>query len=107
MDKRETKLNNYIDRLRQKIDIDTIIIFGSYSKDQCSPSSDIDILIVSDDFKRMSELEAYILLSEPLWDIEINVDPVSATIDDLKECTRASFLSNILSTGKVIFRKSA
>ena len=67
--KQKDKIDEYIDIVRKMIDIDTVIIFGSFfNPDFNAENSDIDILIVSDDFKNMSKLDAYKILSDPLWE---------------------------------------
>ena len=108
MDKTKDKIDNYISLLKKYIDIEMIIIFGSYlTKTFKKNESDIDILIVSDDFTNMTKLDAYKLLSKPLWSININIDPISVTSEEIENHENASFLSEILKTGKVIFKKTA
>lgn len=108
MDKTKDKIDRYISLLKNDIDIEMIIIFGSYlSNTYKKYESDIDILIVSDDFNNMTKLDAYKLLSKPLWDIKINIDPISVTREEIENHENASFLSEILKTGKVIFKKTA
>ncbi len=105
MDKTKNKIDKYIDFIKKSIDIDMIVIFGSYlNKTFNRNESDIDILIVSDDFTNMTKLDAYKLLSKPLWDININIDPISITKKEIENYKNASFISEILRTGKVIFK---
>lgn len=107
MDETKDKIERYIDILRQQLNVELIIIFGSYLTGKFSDDSDIDILIAAAEFSEMSKLEAFNILSRPIWELKINIDPVPATMEEIRNYPRASFLSEIMKTGRVIFRKSA
>ncbi len=108
MDKTKDKIDEYIDIIRKVIDIDTVIIFGSFLNPGFNAeNSDIDILIVSNDFKNMSKLDAYKIVSDPLWDLKINIDPIPVSKDEIRNHDSASFISEIIRTGKVFYKKTA
>ncbi len=107
MDETKFKIEKYIEILQQQLNIELIIIFGSYLKDSYSRDSDIDILVVASEFSRMSKLDAYKMLSRPMWDLKINIDPIPATPEEVQEYDRASFLAEVMNTGKIVYQKSA
>ena len=107
MDETEVKLERYIEILRQQLNVELIVIFGSYLSGAYTEDSDIDILVVAAEFSQMSKLEAYRILSRPLWDLKINLDPIPATTDEIKNYHRASFLAEVINTGQIIYQKSA
>jgi predicted nucleotidyltransferase len=103
----ETKIEKYIEILRKQLNIEVIIVFGSYLTDAFSKDSDIDILVVASEFSKMSKLDAYKILSKPIWDVKLNIDPIPAAPEEIKNYKKASFLSEIMNSGKVVFPKSA
>lgn len=107
MGETEVKIEKYIETIRKQLDIELIVIFGSYLTGRFSDESDIDLLIVASEFSRMSKLEAFKILSKPIWDLKLNVDPIPAAPEDVKDYNRASFIHEIMNTGRVLFPKSA
>lgn len=107
MDETKDKIEQYIEILRQQLNVELIIIFGSYLNERFSDESDIDILVAATEFNHMSKLEAFKILSRPIWDLKLNIDPIPATMEEIRDYPKASFLSEILNTGRVIYRKSA
>jgi predicted nucleotidyltransferase len=103
----ETKIEKYIAALRKQLNIELIVIFGSYLTERFSSDSDIDILVVASEFSKINKLEAYKILSRPIWDIKLNIDPIPAAPEEIKSHQKASFLSEIMNSGKVVFPKSA
>ena len=107
MGKTEDKIEKYIAVIKNQLDVELIVIFGSYLTDRFSAESDIDMLIVASEFSKMSKLEAFKILSKPIWDLRINVDPIPAAPAEMKDYKRASFLYQIMNTGRVLYPKSA
>jgi len=108
MDKTKDKIEEYIKLLKKEIDIEMVILFGSYLSDKFNEKdSDIDMLIVSKDFEKIDKLKAYKILSRPLWEIDVNIDPISATVEEIERNERGTFLSEIIRTGKIIYKKTA
>lgn len=46
-------LKVYLDELKKKIDLQKVILFGSYARGIANEDSDIDLVVLSDDFKKM------------------------------------------------------
>ncbi len=107
MDETQNKLEQYIETLKKQLDIVTIIIFGSYLTNRFSAGSDIDILVVAKEFSKMNKLEAFKILSKPIWEVKLNLDPIPASPEEIRSIKRASFLAEILKTGRVLYPKSA
>jgi predicted nucleotidyltransferase len=103
----ETKIEKYIASLKQQLNIELIVLFGSYLTGEFSKDSDIDILVVASEFSKISKLEAYKILSKPIWDIQLNIDPIPAAPEEIQNYQKASFLTEIMDSGKIVFPKSA
>ena len=76
-------------------------MFGSYAKGMASQDSDIDLAVFSEDFNRLSRLEATALLYSKLWGIRLNIEPLGFGVDKLIDTD--PFIDEILQTGKVIY----
>jgi predicted nucleotidyltransferase len=48
-------LNQFLREVSKSIKVDQMIIFGSYAKGTATPDSDIDVLVISDNFKKVRE----------------------------------------------------
>lgn len=107
MDDTQNKLEKYIETLKKQLDIVTIIIFGSYLTNRFTADSDIDILVVAKEFSKMNKLDAFKILSKPIWEVKLNLDPIPASPEEIKSIKKASFLAEIFNTGKVVYSKSA
>ena len=107
MDETKDKIEKYIEILRRQLNVELVIIFGSYLTERFSDESDIDILVAAVEFSTMSKLEAYKILSKPIWELKLNIDPIPVTVEEISDYPRASFLSEVMSSGKVVYRKAA
>lgn len=107
MEQAKAKIERYINIIRSQLNVEMIVIFGSYLRDAYTDDSDIDILVVATEFSQMSKLEAYKILSKPIWELKVNLDPIPATPEEIKNYDHASFMAEIMNTGKVLYQKSA
>lgn len=107
MDETKDKIEKYIEILRRQLNVELVIIFGSYLTERFSDESDIDILVAAVEFSTMSKLEAYKMLSKPIWELKLNIDPIPATVEEISDFPKASFLSEVMSSGKVVYRNAA
>ncbi len=54
---------NFVNALREKLDVKKAILFGSSASGRAGKDSDIDLLIISDEFKKMPLIERLVFLS--------------------------------------------
>ncbi len=57
-------IENYRQNLEGKIKVEKIILFGSNAQDKAHRDSDIDLIIISPQFKKMDFIKRLILLSK-------------------------------------------
>ncbi len=76
-------LNRFIRRLPPSLKVDEVIIFGSYFHGQATEDSDIDVLVVSDDFQTMDVDERDDMLYRASRDIEPVIEPWGFTHQEL------------------------
>ncbi|MCS7138953.1 MAG: nucleotidyltransferase domain-containing protein [Crenarchaeota archaeon] len=82
----EEKLIDAVFRLASKMGlrINSIILFGSYARMENLQWSDVDLLIISDDFSSMS-IENRVRLVLEKWDYEKPVEPVCLAPEEVSE----------------------
>ncbi len=103
------KINKLVYRLVKNlshngIPVERLILYGSYARGFQKRDSDIDIAVISSVFEGKGILRRQELLGEALCDIG---EPIEALGYTPKECRRPSplsFLSEILSTGRLIYK---
>ncbi len=89
-------VNAFLDRLKARIRIESAIIYGSAAKNANGQWSDIDILIISDDFFNIPLLERIGLF------IELKVGKAEALGYTYEELKRMADKSNSLALGALI-----
>jgi len=85
------------------IAVEKIVLYGSYAKGTPRPHSDIDLAIISPDFrgKKMFEIQATLagLLSQYLSVTEL----IGYSSDEYQSASPESFIGEIKRTGKVLY----
>ncbi|KKQ02973.1 MAG: hypothetical protein US18_C0038G0002 [Parcubacteria group bacterium GW2011_GWB1_36_5] len=91
-------VKEYVSELKNDIDIDRVIVFGSQVNGKASSASDIDVAIVSDFFD--SNKYNYSYLFQKLWKVKnSNIDPVGYSPRDYRAKTPSPLLSEIRQNG--------
>jgi uncharacterized protein len=109
--KTQLELTEYLDSMVQKLskaaNIDEIILFGSYAKGCADDYSDVDIAIVSSDFKsNNASLNALGLVKKiKLYDPDLQlVGFKSSSYNNEDEWIHPEFIREIKRTGKLLYR---
>jgi predicted nucleotidyltransferase len=92
-------LDQYLATVSQSITVDQVIIFGSQVAGKAAPDSDIDVLVVSDDFKRLDEGQRFDILHPARLNIEPNIDPWGFTSDELANLSPLSIFGSARDRG--------
>jgi predicted nucleotidyltransferase len=96
-------VRRYVEALRRLGVIPTrVLLFGSHARGQAGPWSDIDLLIVSPDFDRITPPERPRILARANRDLLAPIQALWATPEALEAATPASFLRAILDEGRDI-----
>lgn len=68
------------------VDVQAVYLFGSYAKGEWLKTSDIDLIIVSDDWEGIPQLRRLDILNRIIWERRLgNVEAFPATSKDLRE----------------------
>lgn len=86
------------------IPVKRLILYGSYAKGNPKPYSDIDIAVISPFFEGKGILKRQELLGEALYGLGEPIEALGYTLKECKNPPLLSFLSEILSTGKLIYK---
>lgn len=89
-------IKRYIKKISQHYKIDSIILFGSYAKGTEDEDSDIDIAIISSDFKDVIEDGAKLI--GLTWKIDTRIEPHPIATEDYKNVSNP-FVKEIVDTG--------
>ena len=92
----EDSIQKFIEEIKKKYNITAIILFGSYAKGTENEDSDIDIAVVSEDFKDIYDCMA--VLMGMTWDIDARIEPHPITTKDFEKVSN-SFIKEIVDTG--------
>jgi hypothetical protein len=96
------EVENFLRRISSKCNIKRAIIFGSAIKGEFREDSDIDLIIVSDEFKGKSALKRPVQLYLE-WDLDHPVDFICYTTDEFEELkNRVSLVKEALKKGVVV-----
>lgn len=73
-------ISNFKKAIESKgIKIDRLILFGSYATGKYRDSSDIDIVVISDDFKDKSYWERIDILSSAIYEVFVPIEAIAMT----------------------------
>ena len=96
---------NLINCLEDKnIRVRQLILFGSYANGKAKPYSDIDIAVISPFFEGKGILKRQELLGEAIYPLQEPIEALGYTPQEYKNAAPASFLAEIISTGKIIYK---
>ena len=89
-------IQKYLERISEHYKIEAIILFGSYAKGTENENSDIDIAIISSDFKDIIEDGANLI--GYTWKIDTRIEPHPITTEDYESIANP-FVKEIIDTG--------
>ncbi len=82
------------------IKVDRIILFGSYATGTYHEGSDIDIVVISEDFREKSYWERIEILSDAIYEIFEPIEAVAMTPEEWE--SRDSMIVDYAEKGEVI-----
>ena len=96
-------ISDYIVELSKLgIRVQKVILYGSYAKGKIRKDSDIDLIVVSGDFKKKILRERLEILGIAAVRLMKPIEAYGVTSDEIKVPQTASFLEEALSSGVVV-----
>jgi uncharacterized protein len=101
----QSTLKSIVDRLVSKLDVEKIILFGSYAAGKQGRDSDIDLFVLLNTTKR--GIDRHAMVSEILEPRKIPMDIIIRTPSELRKRKNYfdPFIRNIEINGKVLYEK--
>ncbi len=90
-------LKNYLKNLSTEISIDKVILFGSYARGTTHKDSDINLAIISNDFKGKRRVDNINYLLLKAIDYDVDLEPFPFTPDEF--IFQEGFIKEVLRDG--------
>ena len=90
----QSPLKQFIRNLPRSINVDRVIVFGSYLEGTAEPDSDIDVIVVSENFKQMDEDQRLDLLYFAKRYVDPEIHPWGFTNDELQAASPLTTLGH-------------
>lgn len=94
-----------VDFLSPHIQIERVVLFGSYAGGSFREDSDFDMAVISKDFETMSILEKIDLFSKTALAVDSRVELKGFGLDEFLNPEKGSLLGMIKQHGKTIYQK--
>ena len=88
--------------LSKHIGVEHLILFGSYANGSPRADSDIDVIVVSDDFKAMSVFDKISLLANASVAVDSRIELIGVSTNEYAQAQQGTLLSSIKEYGKVL-----
>lgn len=92
-------LTQFVKNIPASIKVDQVIVFGSYLEGTARSDSDIDVIVVSDDFRGMDEDQRLKLLYQSRRFIEPEVHRWGFTSEELNQASELTTLGYARTSG--------
>ena len=94
----------YIAYVRREFNIQKAILYGSYVYGTPREDSDIDLLVLSEDFARMTKVLRHQRLGWLAWQAGTDyIQPIGFTLKELEQASDLSLLGEIRERGIVVY----
>ena len=81
-------IKKYIEQVKKDVNINKVLLFGSYARNNATENSDVDLAIISEEFDKAPLLEKVKLYQlRHRADIHYDIQPVPVGLDEYNNCT--------------------
>lgn len=101
----DSVLRRFVEELNKQIEVDQVVLFGSYGRNDPRDYSDIDVAVVSPDFHGGNEAD-YLLLGRVARRVHVLLEPIPYTPEDFEKSDLGDFISEIKKSGRIVYKKS-
>lgn len=108
MFKRRQKIERIIERYKQElknlgIKVEKIVLYGSYAKGKPRPDSDIDLIVISDDFKNLDLRERLEILGLAAGRVFEPIEALGYTKEEIESEEKESFVAEVLNSVSIAY----
>jgi len=98
-------VREYVNALEPTINVERIILYGSYANGRPHQWSDVDLAIISRDFAQKSWWQRQGILGNALKNNDAMIEALGYSIAEYNNAIPQTFLGEIKRTGKVIYTR--
>lgn len=96
-------VQEYVSRLNRTITVDKVLLFGSYADGEALSTSDIDLVVISEDFANIVFHERLVFLLKH-WHAHIGADILGYTSEEFDRFSQGiTLIAEIKNKGKIIW----
>lgn len=95
-------LKNYLDKLQSQLPLDGVYLYGSWAENRATQESDVDLLVLSSYFKKLSEEERDRLLYRLSVGIPLDLHLHGLTPEEYKNASYLTTVGVVRDSGKAI-----
>lgn len=95
-------MRDFVGMLSEHARVERVILFGSRARGEATEASDIDLLVVSPDFGQ-DPLADFTLLYGCIPPLDVDVDAIPRTPEQVAAAEPDSFLATVLEDGVVVY----
>jgi predicted nucleotidyltransferase len=92
-------VKQFIRNIPPSIKVDRVLIFGSYLEGTATEESDIDVMVISDDFKTLDEEQRLDILYDVAENIEPVIHPWGFSTEELENASELTTLWYVRTSG--------
>ncbi|MSQ27703.1 MAG: nucleotidyltransferase domain-containing protein [Dehalococcoidia bacterium] len=100
----EAGISDFVEQLRKRIDLDAVILFGSYASGTPGEWSDIDLAVISPDFEGLPIWCRQEIIGKLSVHRFPNLSPIGYPSSEYYDPGPHSFLREIIRTGRVVWQ---
>jgi uncharacterized protein len=103
----KTLVNQYILNLKARgFHVETVVLFGSYARDNAHAGSDIDLAVIAPQFTRLNIRERYETLGLANMELRAPIQAIGYTPRQWRYPEQGSFIDEIQRTGRIIYQRA-
>jgi glucose-1-phosphate thymidylyltransferase len=103
-DQLRQRIEKYLAAVREQYRVERAILYGSYAKGTPREDSDIDLIILSPDFKGTPKLERHQKLGWISWQARTTyIEPLGFTPEEYESASPLGLLAEARETGRVVY----
>ena len=99
-------VNQYIRNLEARgVRVQTVVLFGSYARNDAHAGSDIDLAVVAPQFARLNIRERYETLGMANMELRAPIQAIGYAPRQWRYPERGIFIDEIQRTGRIVYRR--
>lgn len=97
-----TSLTSYLEKLKKQFPLDGVYLYGSWAENRANSDSDVDLLILSVYFGKLSEDERDRLLYRLSVGVPLDLHIYGLTPKEYKDASRLTTIGAVRDSGKIL-----